>query len=59
MTDKEAIQHATEMAAHWLALGNQASEQGDAELAERHYARAQVWHDRMNRLLGNGDGSDD
>lgn len=48
--------HAEQMAGHWLALGNEASERGKRELAERHYARAQKWHGKMNRLMGNGDG---
>lgn len=50
-----ALIHAEQMAGHWLALGNEASERGKQELAERHYARAQKWHDKMNRLLGNGE----
>jgi len=45
------------MASSWLYKGNKASERGDKKLAERHYARAQKWFDKMNRLLGNGDGS--
>ncbi len=48
---------AEQRAAHWLHLGNLASERGDAALAERHYARSQKHHDDMNRYLGNGDGS--
>jgi Tfp pilus assembly protein PilF len=55
---RAALIHAEQMAGHWLALGNEASERGKQELAERHYARAQKWHDKMNRLLGNGDGRD-
>ena len=43
---------AERMAARWLYLGNRAAERGAKELAERHYARAQKWHDRMNTLLG-------
>lgn len=46
------------MASMWLYRGNIASEKGNKELAERHYARCQKWQDKMNRLLGNGDGSD-
>lgn len=51
--------HAMEMAGKWLHLGNLASERGEKDKAERHYARSQKWHDEMNRLLGNGDGSSD
>lgn len=55
---RAALIHAEQMAGHWLALGNEASERAKQELAERHYARAQKWHDKMNRLLGNGDGGE-
>ena len=58
MSVNAALIHAEQMAGHWLALGNQASERGKHELAERHYSRAQKWHDKMNRMLGNGDGGD-
>ena len=47
---------AEEKAGYWLSLGNQAAERGEHEKAERHYAKAQRWQDRMNRILGNGDG---
>ena len=50
---KDRLAHATQMAAHWLHLGNVAAERRESELAERHYARSQKWHDRMNQLLGN------
>lgn len=40
-------------AAYWLYLGNRAAEKGKHELAERHYANGQKWHDEMNKLLGN------
>jgi hypothetical protein len=43
---------AERQAAYWLHLGNLASERGNKELAERHYARSQKWHDRMNKDLG-------
>lgn len=52
----DELQHATDMAAMWQYRGNRASERGDGELAERHYERSQKWRDRMNVLLGNGDG---
>ena len=44
---------AERQAAYWLHLGNLASERGEKALAERHYARSQKWHDRMNKGLGN------
>ncbi len=50
---KAELLKAEQMAARFLHLGNLASERGDKELAERHYARSQKWHDRMNELLGN------
>lgn len=58
MSVNDQLIQAEQMAGHWLALENQASEQGKHGLAERHYARAQKWHDKMNRLLGNGDGGE-
>ena len=39
-----------EKAGNWLYLGNRASERGEHEKAERHYARSQKWHDKMNEL---------
>ncbi len=50
---KNDLHKAEQMAAKFLHLGNLAAERGDKELAERHYARAQKWHDKMNELLGN------
>ena len=55
---KERIIEADEMAALWLYRGNIASEKGDLEKAERHYERSQKWLDKLNRLLGNGDGTE-
>jgi len=49
----QALQDAEQSAAMWLYRGNRATERGKLELAERHYARAQKYHDEMNRLLGN------
>jgi hypothetical protein len=46
---------AEEKAAMWLYRGNVASEKGNNELAERHYDRAQKWHDKANDLLGWGE----
>jgi hypothetical protein len=57
-TTNQKLIEAEQMAGQWLYRGNRAAERGNAELAERHYARAQKWHDKMNRLLGNGDGSE-
>jgi hypothetical protein len=51
--DKARLLHAEQMAAYWLHFGNLASERGEEEKAERHYQRAQKWHDEMNELLGN------
>lgn len=48
---QEAIREATDKAAMWLYRGNLASERGDSAKAERHYERAQKWHDAMNELL--------
>lgn len=52
------LQKAERMAAHWLYSGNRAAECGEHEKAEEHYERSQIWHDKMNRLLGNGNGLD-
>ena len=54
---KVEIQHATAMAEDWIFKGNNAADRGEHATAERHYHRAQKWMDRMNVLLGNGDGS--
>jgi hypothetical protein len=47
------LERAEEMAAHWLWMGNQASENGQATKAEKYYQLGQKWHDKMNKLLGN------
>lgn len=52
-TERARRIHCEEMAGYWLHLGNVANEQGKIALAERHYAKAQKWHDTMNKLLGN------
>lgn len=54
----EQITKAQRMAEDWTYKGNIARERGRLELAERHYARAQPWLDKLNVLLGNGDGSE-
>jgi hypothetical protein len=56
--NKEQAREAEQKAAMWLHWGNLARERGDRDLAERHFGRSQKHHDEMNRLLGNGDGSD-
>jgi hypothetical protein len=48
------IQNVTMMAAHWLARGNELFEAGHIELAEKAYEKSQIFHDRMNKLMGNG-----
>lgn len=50
---KEALHQAEQSAGMWLYRGNRAREKGKLDLAERHYTRAQKYHDEMNRLLGN------
>ena len=45
------IREAEQKAAGWLHWGNLASERGEKAKAERHYERAQKWHDRMNELI--------
>jgi hypothetical protein len=47
----DKLLEAEQMAGRWLHYGNLAAERGDHALAERHYYRAQKWHDRMNDLL--------
>lgn len=51
---KLMAREAEQKAAHWLHLGNLASERGDTVLAERHYDKSQKHHDAMNHYLGNG-----
>lgn len=55
---RAAIAHAEAMAAHWLALGNQALENGNPDLAQRHFERSGKQLDKANRLRGYGDGTD-
>jgi len=50
---RDSLIYAEYMAAHWLALGNAASERGDVELAERHYDKSQKWLDKANEIAGN------
>lgn len=53
-TTQAQIREAEQKAAGWLHWGNLAAERGDKEKAERHYDRAQKWHDRMNELIEKG-----
>jgi len=55
---RRELHEATHMAEHWQHLGNLAAERGNHTLAEKHFARSQPHRDKMNRLLGNGDGSE-
>jgi len=48
-----ALHDAERLCAYWQHMGNLASERGQRELAERHYARSQPHRDRINLLLGN------
>lgn len=52
------LREAEQMAEDWKYKGNKALERGDHVKAEKHFAKAQPWIDKMNRLLGNGDGSE-
>lgn len=45
------LQEVERLAAHWLWLGNRASERGERAKAERHYQKGQKWHDRMIEIL--------
>ena len=54
---KHTARECEQNAARWLYLGNVARAKGKLDLAERHYAKSQRWHDKMNVALGNGDGS--
>jgi hypothetical protein len=44
---------AEHLASKWLGDANEADERGDRKRAERCYAKAQFWLDRLNKLLGN------
>jgi hypothetical protein len=52
---KPDLQDVIEKAAMWLYRGNRAAERGESDLAERHFARSQRWHDLMIDLQGEGD----
>ena len=55
MTDTRAkIIEAEQRSSAWLADANEAAERGDHAKAEKLYAKAQFWLDRLNKLLGNG-----
>lgn len=49
----ERIIEAEQRGSHWLAEGNEASELGNTEKAERCYEKSQFWLDRYNTLAGN------
>lgn len=49
----ERMIDAEQRGSHWLAEGNEASERGDHEKAERFYEKSQFWLDRYNSLAGN------
>jgi hypothetical protein len=45
-------QHYEELASHHLACGNEQSEKGNKEKAEKHYNKAQYWLDLANEARG-------
>ncbi len=48
----ERIQEADVLAGRHLGNANEAEERGDKEKAAKHYAKAQYWLDRLNKLRG-------
>lgn len=52
-TLQEKILEADGKAQMYLGNSNEASERGDREKADRLYAKAQFWLDRLNKLSGN------
>ena len=50
---REKIIEAEQRGSAWLADGNEAEERGDAEKADKCFAKAQFWLDRYNKLAGN------
>lgn len=46
--------YADERGNYWLALGNEYSEAGRTDKAEKCYSKGQFWLDRLNKLIGNG-----
>ena len=53
MTTNPKIIEAEQRASKWLADGNEAEERGNAVKAEKCFAKAQFWLDRLNLLQGN------
>ena len=51
-TPTEKFIEAEERGNNWLALANEAAEQGKHDKAERLYAKGQFWLDRANILEG-------
>ena len=49
----DRILEAEERASRYLADGNEASERGNHDKAERLWEKGQFWLDRYNRLAGN------
>ena len=52
-TLREKIADADARGGSWLALANEHAEAGRTAQAEKYYAKAQFWLDRVNKLLGN------
>ena len=53
-TKHDKMIEAEERGSYWLANGNEALERGNAERAEKCFAKSQYWLDRYNALAGNG-----
>lgn len=49
----EKASNAEVKGARWLYEANVAREAGRLSLAEKLYTKAQYWHDKMNKFLGN------
>lgn len=54
MIDKDRAREYEIKGARWLYEANIAKESGKLEKAEKLYTKAQFWHDKMNKYLGNG-----
>lgn len=50
----DRIAEADALASRWLADGHEAAALGNADKAERCYAKSQFWKDRYNLLTGAG-----
>lgn len=51
---RRRILNAEVRAGKWLGDGNEYNDAGNKEMAEKCYQKAQFWHDRYNKLVGNG-----